>query len=113
MKEVLPDIDRWRAAGRRVALARVVGVDGSGPRDPGATMAVKYPPEIGPMVLSVSVAICACWSGSSQAVAQTTKHADSSACCRMLISVCSANRSPKMEPGYMAEWICSPSAIIA
>ena len=50
---------------------------------------------------------------SSQAEAQTTKHADSSACCRTLISLCSANSSPKMEPGYMAEWICSPSAIIA
>jgi hypothetical protein len=22
-------------------------------------------------------------------------------------------RSPKMDPGYIAEWICSPSAIIA
>lgn len=41
MKEVLDDIERWRAAGRRVAVARVVGVEGSGPRDPGATMAVN------------------------------------------------------------------------
>jgi len=41
MKEVLDDIDRWRAAGRRVAVARVVGVEGSGPRLPGATMAVS------------------------------------------------------------------------
>lgn len=41
MKEVLDDIERWRRAGRRVALARVVGVEGSGPRDPGATMAVN------------------------------------------------------------------------
>ena len=38
MREVLDDIDRWRAAGHRVAIARVVGLDGSGPRDPGATM---------------------------------------------------------------------------
>src|SRR5512144_2371390 len=52
-------------------------------------------------------------SATGQAVALTTKHADSSACCRMLISVCWANRSPKIEPGYIAEWICSPSAIIA
>jgi xanthine dehydrogenase accessory factor len=41
MREVLDDIDRWRAAGHRVAVARVVGLDGSGPRDPGATMVVN------------------------------------------------------------------------
>lgn len=41
MREVLDDIERWRAAGHRVAVARVVGVEGSGPRDPGATMAVN------------------------------------------------------------------------
>ena len=41
MKEVLADIARWRAAGERVAIARVVGIEGSGPRDPGATMAVS------------------------------------------------------------------------
>ncbi len=41
MKEVVPDIERWRRAGLHVAVARVVGVEGSGPRDPGATMAVN------------------------------------------------------------------------
>ena len=41
MKEVVGDIERWRRAGKRVAIARVVGVEGSGPRDPGATMAVN------------------------------------------------------------------------
>ncbi|HZT65374.1 MAG TPA: XdhC family protein [Acidimicrobiales bacterium] len=46
MKEVLGDIERWRSAGRRVALARVVGVEGSGPRDPGATMAVSEDGEV-------------------------------------------------------------------
>jgi xanthine dehydrogenase accessory factor len=46
MKEVLADIERWRAAGERVALARVVGVEGSGPRDPGATMAVSERGEV-------------------------------------------------------------------
>ena len=46
MKEVLDDIERWRSAGRRVALARVVGVEGSGPRDPGATMAVSEDGEV-------------------------------------------------------------------
>ena len=46
MKEVLDDIDRWRTAGHRVAIARVVGVDGSGPRDPGATMVVNDAGEV-------------------------------------------------------------------
>jgi xanthine dehydrogenase accessory factor len=40
MREILGDLRRWRAAGRRVALARVVDLDGSGPRLPGAAMAV-------------------------------------------------------------------------
>ncbi len=40
MREVLADIDRWRASGKRVALARLVGVEGSGPRQPGASMAI-------------------------------------------------------------------------
>ena len=35
MKEVLDDIERWRAAGSRVAIARVVGTEGSSPRDAG------------------------------------------------------------------------------
>lgn len=34
------DLRRWRAQGKRVALARVVGVDGSAPRSAGAAMAV-------------------------------------------------------------------------
>lgn len=46
MKEVMGDIDRWRRAGLRVALARVVGLEGSGPRDPGATMAVSETGEV-------------------------------------------------------------------
>ncbi len=46
MREVLGDIERWRAAGQRVAVARVVGVDGSAPRDPGATMAVSETGEV-------------------------------------------------------------------
>jgi xanthine dehydrogenase accessory factor len=41
MKDLLDDIDRWRAQGQRVAIARVVGLEGSGPRDPGAAMAVS------------------------------------------------------------------------
>ena len=46
MKEVLDDVARWRAEGRRVAVARVVGVDGSSPRDPGATMVVNDAGEV-------------------------------------------------------------------
>jgi xanthine dehydrogenase accessory factor len=46
MKELLADIDRWRGAGKRVAIARVVDVEGSGPRDPGAAMAVSDDGEV-------------------------------------------------------------------
>jgi xanthine dehydrogenase accessory factor len=46
LKEVLDDIERWRSAGRRVAVARVVGIEGSSPRDPGATMAVNDEGEV-------------------------------------------------------------------
>ncbi len=46
MKEVLSDIERWRAAGHRMAVARVVALDGSGPRDPGATMVVNDAGEV-------------------------------------------------------------------
>ena len=46
MKEVIGQVERWRQEGRRVALARVVGVDGSGPREAGATMAVSEDGEV-------------------------------------------------------------------
>lgn len=46
MKEVLDDVARWRAAGKQIAVARVVGVEGSGPRDPGATMVVSDAGEV-------------------------------------------------------------------
>ena len=46
MKEVLTDIERWRSEGKRVALARVVGLEGSGPRLPGATMVVSDAGEV-------------------------------------------------------------------
>jgi xanthine dehydrogenase accessory factor len=46
MKELLEDIDRWRAAGKRIAIARVVDIEGSGPRDPGAAMAVTEDGEV-------------------------------------------------------------------
>ena len=44
--DLLDDIDRWRHAGERIAIARVVDVEGSGPRDPGAAMAVTESGEV-------------------------------------------------------------------
>ena len=41
MKDILPEVDAWRAAGSQVALATVVKVEGSAPRPVGATMAVS------------------------------------------------------------------------
>jgi xanthine dehydrogenase accessory factor len=46
MKEILDDIERWRSAGKRIAVARVVDIEGSGPRDPGAAMAVNIDGEV-------------------------------------------------------------------
>ncbi len=46
MKELLKDIDRWRRAGERIAVARVVDIEGSGPRLPGAAMAVTSSGEV-------------------------------------------------------------------
>ena len=46
MRELLDDIDRWHQAGQRVAVARVVDVEGSGPRLPGAAMAVTESGEV-------------------------------------------------------------------
>ena len=46
MKEILDDIERWRGDGRRVAVARVVGTEGSSPRDAGATMVVSDDGEV-------------------------------------------------------------------
>ena len=51
MRELLDDIDRWRSDGKRVAVARVVDIEGSGPREPGAAMAVN---EVGEVAGSVS-----------------------------------------------------------
>jgi len=46
MKDLLEDIDRWRAGGLRIAVARVVDIEGSGPRDPGAAMVVNEHGEV-------------------------------------------------------------------
>jgi xanthine dehydrogenase accessory factor len=51
VKDIIDDIHRWRTEGHQVALARVVDLEGSGPRDPGAAMAVN---EAGEVVGSVS-----------------------------------------------------------
>jgi len=46
VKDLLDDLERWRRAGRRVVVARVVDTDGSSPRDPGAAMAVNDAGEV-------------------------------------------------------------------
>ena len=46
MRDLLDDLERWRLAGEQVAVARVVDLDGSGPRDPGAAMAVNSRGEV-------------------------------------------------------------------
>jgi xanthine dehydrogenase accessory factor len=51
MRDIIDELDRWRDAGKRVALARVVDIEGSGPREAGAAMAVS---EDGEVVGSVS-----------------------------------------------------------
>lgn len=51
MRDLLNDLDRWREQQVRVAIARVVDLEGSGPREPGAAMAVN---EHGDVIGSVS-----------------------------------------------------------
>ncbi len=46
MRELLDDLERWRAAGVPVVIARVVEVEGSAPRLPGAAMAVAADGEV-------------------------------------------------------------------
>lgn len=46
MKEIVSQVARWQAAGKQVAIARVVDIEGSGPRDPGAAMAVNSDGEV-------------------------------------------------------------------
>ncbi len=46
MREILNDIDYWRSQNKRIAIARVVDIEGSGPRDPGAAMAVNQDGEV-------------------------------------------------------------------
>ena len=51
MKELLSDLARWKRKGHRAVLARVVDIEGSGPRLPGAAMAVN---DAGEVIGSVS-----------------------------------------------------------
>ena len=41
MLDILPDVDRWRADGRRVAVATVIRTVGSSPRPLGSKMALS------------------------------------------------------------------------
>ena len=41
VRDLLPTLVRWQAAGRRVAIATVVELRGSAPRDPGASLALN------------------------------------------------------------------------
>lgn len=46
MNDILDDLRRWRGQVRRVAIARVIDVDGSSPRPAGAAMAVSEDGEV-------------------------------------------------------------------
>jgi len=46
MKEILGDLEKWRSAGKQIVIARVVDLEGSGPREPGASMAVNEDGEV-------------------------------------------------------------------
>ena len=41
MREILQDLEKWRSEDKQIVLARVVDLEGSGPREPGASMAVN------------------------------------------------------------------------
>ena len=46
MKEIVKDIRRWQKQDKKIALARVIDLDGAGPRLPGAAMAVTEEGEV-------------------------------------------------------------------
>ncbi len=46
MRDVLPDIEKWRERGEKVAIATVVSMAGSAPRQPGAKLAVSEKGEL-------------------------------------------------------------------
>jgi xanthine dehydrogenase accessory factor len=51
MRDILPDVERWRQRGEKIAIATVVTMHGSAPRLPGAKLAVS---ESGELAGSVS-----------------------------------------------------------
>ena len=51
MIDVLPDVEKWRGRGERIAIATVISMQGSAPRRPGAKLAVS---ESGELAGSVS-----------------------------------------------------------
>ena len=70
MRDLLDDLDRWKAQGKPIAIARVIDIEGSGPRDPGAAMAVNGDGEV---IGSVSGG---CVEGAVVAEALTILHGD-------------------------------------
>ena len=46
MREIIPDIEKWTNEGKKIVIARVISVEGSGPRDAGAAMAVNEDGEV-------------------------------------------------------------------
>lgn len=46
MRDILPDIEKWRARGEQIAIATVVSMAGSAPRKPGAKLAVSEKGEL-------------------------------------------------------------------
>lgn len=46
MRDILPALENWRRSGKRSALARVVRIEGSAPRELGAAMAVNEDGEV-------------------------------------------------------------------
>jgi xanthine/CO dehydrogenase XdhC/CoxF family maturation factor len=46
MQDILPDIEKWRSRGERVAVATVISMAGSAPRQPGAKLAVSEKGEL-------------------------------------------------------------------
>ena len=46
MREIIPDIEKSTNEGKKIAIARVISVEGSGPRDAGAAMAVNEDGEV-------------------------------------------------------------------
>ncbi|MBE3558550.1 MAG: XdhC family protein [Ktedonobacteraceae bacterium] len=46
MRDILPDIEKWRSRGERIAIATVTSMAGSAPRQPGAKLAVSEKGEL-------------------------------------------------------------------